>query len=42
MSRFEVLGLTTDRELIRSLARLLADKSPQATGFAPLPAHDFR
>src|SRR5437879_2792494 len=30
MSRFEVLGLTTDRELIRSLARQLADRGPQA------------
>ena len=31
MARFEVLGLNTDRELIRSLARLLADKGPEAT-----------
>jgi hypothetical protein len=31
MSRFEVLGLSTDRELIRSLARSLADNSPEAT-----------
>ena len=31
MARFEVLGLSTDRELIRSLARRLADNSPEAT-----------
>jgi hypothetical protein len=31
MARFEVLGLSTDRELIRSLARKLAENSPQAT-----------
>jgi hypothetical protein len=31
MSRFEVLGLNTDRELIRSLARRLADKGREAT-----------
>src|ERR1035441_5535996 len=31
MARFEVLGLHADRELIRSLARRLADKDPQAT-----------
>jgi len=30
MPRFEVLGLTTDRELIRSLARLLAGNGPEA------------
>jgi hypothetical protein len=30
MARFEVLGLTADRELIRSLARRLADNSPEA------------
>jgi hypothetical protein len=30
MARFEVLGLTTDRELIRSLARLLAGNGPEA------------
>ena len=28
MARFEVLGLDTDRELIRSLARRLADDGP--------------
>jgi hypothetical protein len=28
MARFEVLGLSTDRELIRSLARRLAENSP--------------
>jgi hypothetical protein len=32
MARFEVLGLSTDRELIRSLARRLADRSPEAEG----------
>jgi hypothetical protein len=31
MARFEVLGLSTDRELIRSLARRLADNSSEAT-----------
>ena len=31
MSRFEVLGLDTDRELIRSLARKLAENSPNST-----------
>jgi hypothetical protein len=31
MARFEVLGLDTDRELIRSLARRLADNGPDAT-----------
>ena len=30
MARFEVLGLSADRELIRSLARRLAESSPQA------------
>ena len=30
MARFEVLGLSTDRELIRSLARRLADNSAEA------------
>jgi len=30
MARFEVLGLATDRELIRTLARRLADDSPEA------------
>lgn len=30
MARFEVLGLTTDREFIRSLAKLLADNGPEA------------
>jgi hypothetical protein len=30
MARFEVLGLDRDRELIRSLARRLADNSPEA------------
>jgi hypothetical protein len=29
MARFEVLGLSTDRDLIRSLARRLADNSPE-------------
>jgi hypothetical protein len=31
MARFEVLGLTTDREFIRSVAKLLADNGPEAT-----------
>ena len=30
MARFEVLGLEGDRELIRTLARLLADQGPEA------------
>ncbi len=30
MARFEVLGLDSDRDLIRSLARRLAEDSPQA------------
>lgn len=30
MARFEVLGLDADRELIRSLARRLADNSPES------------
>lgn len=29
--RFEVLGLTTDRDLIRSLARRLAEDGPEAS-----------
>jgi hypothetical protein len=29
--RFEVLGLTVDRDLIRSLARRLAEDSPEAS-----------
>ncbi len=31
MSRFEILGLETDRVLIRSLARKLAENGPNAT-----------
>ena len=30
MARFEVLGLGSDRELIRSLAKRLADDSPES------------
>jgi hypothetical protein len=30
MARFEVLGLNTDRELIRSLARRLSERGPEA------------
>jgi hypothetical protein len=30
MARFEVLGLDTDRDLIRSLARRLAEDDPEA------------
>jgi len=30
MARFEVLGLDADRELIRSLAKQLADDSPES------------
>lgn len=30
MARFEVLGLSTDRELIRTLARQLAEDNPEA------------
>jgi len=32
MARFEVLGLGEDRELIRTLARRLADEGPDAEG----------
>ena len=32
MARFEVLGLDTDRELIRSLARRLASDGPDSAG----------
>ena len=39
MARFEVLGLTTDRELIRSLARRLAEKSPAATAIRTTVRH---
>ena len=31
MARFEVLGRNTDRQLIRSLARRLAEEGPEAT-----------
>lgn len=31
LSRFEVLGRDTDRDLIRSLARRLAEESPEAS-----------
>jgi hypothetical protein len=31
MARFEVLGLDADRDLIRSLARRLAEKGPEAS-----------
>ncbi|MCX7364673.1 MAG: hypothetical protein NTV97_22940 [Alphaproteobacteria bacterium] len=31
MSRFEVIGLDDDRELIRSLAKRLAEKGPEAS-----------
>ena len=31
MARFEVLGRTTDRQLIRTLAKRLADRGPEAT-----------
>jgi hypothetical protein len=30
MARFEVLGLSMDRDLIRSMARKLADQGPEA------------
>ena len=30
LARFEVLGLATDRDLIRSMARRLADNGPEA------------
>jgi hypothetical protein len=33
LARFEVLGLTTDRDLIRSLARRLAEDGPEALQF---------
>jgi hypothetical protein len=31
MARFEVLGLASDREMIRTLARRLADNGPEST-----------
>jgi len=31
LARFEVLGLDADRDLIRSLARRLAERSPEAS-----------
>jgi len=31
LARFEVLGLTTDRDLIRSLARRLAEDGPEVS-----------
>ncbi len=31
MARFEIVGLKTDRHLIRSLAKRLADRGPDAT-----------
>lgn len=31
LARFEVLGLDTDRDLIRSLARQLAEEGPEAS-----------
>lgn len=31
MARFEVIGLDSDRDLIRSLARRLAEESPEAS-----------
>ncbi len=31
LARFEVLGLNTDRDLIRKIARRLADAGPEAT-----------
>jgi hypothetical protein len=31
LARFEVMGLATDRELIRSLARRLAEDGPEAS-----------
>ena len=33
LARFEVLGLDTDRDLIRSLARRLAEEGPEAKRF---------
>jgi len=36
MARFEVLGLDADRDLIRSLARRLAEDDPDARGFERL------
>lgn len=32
LARFEVLGRDSDRELIRSLARMLAEEGPDASG----------
>ena len=39
LARFEVLGLNADRELIRSLAKRLADKNPDATRIRAVVRH---
>jgi hypothetical protein len=39
LARFEVLGLNADRELIRSLAKRLADKDPDATRIRAVVRH---
>jgi len=35
IARFEVLGLDADRDLIRSVARRLAEDGPDSPGFEP-------
>ncbi len=39
MARFEVLGLELDRELIRSLARRLAEDGPEADSIRATVSH---
>ena len=41
LSRFEVLGRDADRDLIRSLARRLAEDSPAALRRSPLVGADL-
>jgi len=41
MARFEVLGLKTDRHLIRSLAKRLADRGPDATRIRDTVRHSM-
>ncbi|WP_158044440.1 hypothetical protein [Skermanella pratensis] len=39
MARFEVLGLDADRDLIRSLAKRLADDGPEAARLRSIVSH---
>ena len=42
LARFEVSGLDGDRDLIRSLARRLADDGPEAAYLSVRQSDDFR